>query len=73
VDVTPKTTKEEYEASYAVRSGILLPQLRLMGIEAVPCHCGAPDCPGWTMAQRERAPVIFVDDNLIPYEDRSLC
>lgn len=70
-------TKEEFEASYAVNAGLFASQLPLLGLEAVPCDCGAPDCQGWQMisvAEARRAQrKLFVDDNLNPYEDREKC
>ena len=45
-----QVTKEEFEASYAVNSGLLVGQLGLLGLEAVPCACGAPGCHGLKMA-----------------------
>lgn len=70
-----QVTKEEFEASYAVNSGLLVGQLGLLGLEAVPCACGAPGCHGWKMAlsTRVRQSRVFLDDNLNNYEDRSKC
>lgn len=70
-------TKKEFETSYAVRAGLLVPQLRLLGLQAVPCHCGEPDCPGWQMVSvaesMQARRVLFVDRANRPYEDREKC
>lgn len=70
-------TKDEFESSYAVRAGLLVPHLKLLGLEAVPCTCGLPTCQGWQMisltAIKQCRRVMFVDDNLNPYEDRNKC
>ena len=72
-----EVTKEEFETSYAVNSGLLVGQLSFLGLEAVPCACGAPDCPGWKMVSvvgnRQARRGLFLDDNLNPYEDRNKC
>ncbi|OGO08160.1 MAG: hypothetical protein A2Y61_00310 [Chloroflexi bacterium RBG_13_60_13] len=70
-------TKEDFEARYAVLSGIFIPQLRSLGLGAVPCDCGAEDCPGWQMVftapDRHAAGVLFLDDDLRGYEERIKC
>jgi hypothetical protein len=72
-----RITREEFETSYAVNAGLFYPQLRMLGLEAVPCKCGAPDCPGWQMVSvadaRQAQRGLFVDDEGNPYEDRNLC
>lgn len=70
-------TREEYEASYAVLNGLLVAQLKFLGLTAVPCACGAKDCRGWQMVStaevRQRAGILFLDENLRGYEERSKC
>lgn len=72
-----EVTKEEFETSYAVNSGVLVGQLDSLGLEAVPCVCGEPGCRGWKMVSnagaRQARRGIFLDDNLRGYEDRSKC
>lgn len=64
-------TKEEFEASYAVQNGLLIAQLPQMGIEAVPCCCGKPECRGWRIMPTPRS--VFLDRYLNNYADRSTC
>lgn len=71
-------TKEEFEASFAVTSGILIAQLPGLGLEAVPCNCGLPGCKGWVMVSsiqigNRRVPALFVDRFLNDYKDLRLC
>lgn len=70
-------TKGEYEARWAIENGLLLPQVSMMGLEAVPCGCGDPACPGWRMAStaehHQRRATQFVDRNLLGFEDYEKC
>lgn len=70
-------TKEEFENKYAVVNGLFVQQLHFMGLEAIPCDCGAPECQGWQMVStaedRHSRRVVFLDDNLRNYEDRDQC
>lgn len=44
-----RMTKDEFEQSYAARSGITVAQLRALGRSAEPCDCGDESCMGWQM------------------------
>lgn len=72
-----KMTKEEFEIKYAVDAGLLIPHLRILGLEAAPCDCGDPDCPGWRMVSiaklmRSRG-IFFVDSRGKAFEERGKC
>ena len=41
--------RAEFERRYAANSGITVAQLRELGMYAVRCDCGEPDCLGWDM------------------------
>jgi hypothetical protein len=45
-------SREEFERYYAERCGVTQGDLPKVGLEAVPCDCGAPFCKGWQMATR---------------------
>lgn len=42
-------TREEFEASYADKSGLTLNQLHELGGRGAPCDCDADNCRGWQM------------------------
>lgn len=46
-------TWEEFESSYAARSGITVAELHSLGRRAVPCDCGDDMCEGWAMASAD--------------------
>lgn len=43
------TTRDEFEQSYAERSGLTIDELHGMDLYAVPCNCGEDGCKGWQM------------------------
>ena len=66
-------TKDEFEAGYAERSGIMLERLHELGQRGVPCQCDYADCKGWQMTtvrpyEEFRAELGLASD--IPYDDR---
>ena len=46
-------TKDEFEAGYAMRSGVSIEWLHQHGQHAVLCDCGEHGCNGWAMARRD--------------------
>ena len=46
-------TKEDFEATYAERSGMTVAYLRELGRMAIPCDCDSSDCRGWQMIHIE--------------------
>jgi len=75
--VVNAVTKEEFETRFAVNNGLFPRQLHFMGLRAVPCDCGAPDCEGWQMVSTAEdchaRRVLFLDGNLRDYKDRGSC
>lgn len=41
--------KAEFEASYAMGSGMTVEQLHELGLYAAPCECDYEHCKGWQM------------------------
>lgn len=41
--------KDEFERSYAERSGMTVEELRELGCRVVPCDCDYEGCQGWQM------------------------
>jgi len=58
-------TKDEFEKSYAERSGLTVEALHKLGLKAHPCECGAYNCPGWQMVS-ERQLRMMAEVGLVP-------
>lgn len=42
-------TKEEFEREYSENTGMSPEKLKEIGLSAVACDCGKPQCRGWRM------------------------
>jgi len=67
-----KLSKEEFEINFAKKYGFTLTELRDIGLFAIPCNCGSPNCQGWLMANNflennnKAATGLSTNDNLSP-------
>ena len=51
----PRTTADEFERTYAERSGITVEQLRSYGRIVQACDCGHETCQGWASVRDPEA------------------
>lgn len=54
-----RMTVSEFEASHARASGRSVEQIRELGYVVLRCKCGARDCMGWAMMQRDQAEIYL--------------
>ena len=51
-------TKDEFEKSYAEKSGMTVERLHKLGLVAIPCDCGEDSCKGWQMTSTEHLELL---------------
>jgi len=66
-DGTPQPmTQDDFERSYAARSGITVNALRDMGLRVEPCACAQGSCRGWQMTTEHERLQLSIRPHEVP-------